>query len=156
MTKKLMLVAAVVFCLALLGADAGSPKNAFTPDQINWGPPPPFVPPGAQMAVLEGDPSASSGDFTVRAKMPAGYKFPPHWHPKRENVTVISGSFKVGMGDKWDDSKMITFGAGSFAYMDPDMHHYAMADGETVVQIHGQSPLAINYVNPEDDPSKKK
>jgi hypothetical protein len=154
--KKLMLVAAVVFCLALLGADAGSPHNTFTPDQLQWGPPPPFVPPGAQMAVLEGDPSGSSGDYTVRAKLPDGYKFPPHWHPKRENVTVISGKLKVGMGDKWDDAKMASFPAGSFVYVDPDMHHYAGADGETVIQIHGPSPLAINYVNPDDDPSKKK
>jgi hypothetical protein len=51
---------------------------------------------------------------------------------------------------------MASFPAGSFIYVDPDMHHYAGAQGETVIQIHGPSPLAINYVNPEDDPSKKK
>ena len=106
--------------------------------------------------MLEGNPSASSGDFTVRLKMPAGYKIAPHWHPSRENVTVISGSFKVGMGDHFDESKMMTFSAGSFAYLDPDMHHYALSATETVVQIHGASPLQINYVNPADDPSRKK
>lgn len=87
--------------------------------------------------------------------MPADYKIAPHWHPKRENVTVISGALKVGMGDKFDGSKMGTFAAGSFAYLDPDMHHYVMASGETVVQVHGMSPLQFNYVDPEDDPSKK-
>ena len=136
-------------------AQSGKPQNTFTPGQIKWGSPPPFVAAGAQLAVLEGDPGASSGDFTVRLKMPAGYKIAPHWHPKRENVTVISGSFKVGMGDKFDVSKMASFGPGSFAYLDPDMHHYAQAVGPTIVQVHGMSPLQFNYVNPADDPSKK-
>lgn len=145
----------VVLSSMLLFAESGKPQNAFTPDQIKYGPPPPFVAAGAQLAVLEGDPTASTGDFTIRLKMPSGYKIAPHWHPKRENVTVISGNFKVGMGDKFDQTKMTTFPAGSFAYLDPDMHHYAMASGPTVVQVHGMSPLQFNYVNAGDDPSKK-
>jgi quercetin dioxygenase-like cupin family protein len=136
-------------------AQTGAPQNAFTPDQMKWGPPPPFVPPGAQVALVEGDPSAPSGDFTVMIKMPDGYKIAPHWHPQRENVTVVSGSIKVGMGDKWDDAKMMLFPAGSFAYLDPDMHHYAQASGPTLIQVHGMSPLQFHYVNPVDDPSKK-
>src|SRR5215471_13625304 len=99
-------------CAALLLAQSGT-QNAFTPDQIKWGPPPPFVASGAQMAVIEGNPMGSWGDFTVRLKMPNGYKIAPHRHPKRENVTVISGDFKVGMGDKFDETKMMTFRAGS-------------------------------------------
>jgi quercetin dioxygenase-like cupin family protein len=145
--------------LALLftvAAQTGPARHAFTPDAIQYGPPPAFVAPGAQIAVLEGDPSASSGDYTVRVKMPDGYRIAPHWHPKRENVTVISGTFKVGMGDRFDEIKMGDFPAGSFAYLDPDMHHYAMASGEVVVQVHGASPLQFNYVNPDDDPSRKK
>jgi hypothetical protein len=152
--KPLTLV--FLLCAAVISAQTTPPKNAFTTDQIQWGPAPPVLAPGAQLAVLEGDPSATSGDFTVRLKMPAGYKIAPHWHPSRENVTVISGSFKVGMGDHFDESKMMTFSAGSFAYLDPDMHHYALSAVETVVQIHGASPLQINYVNPADDPSRKK
>jgi hypothetical protein len=135
---------------------ASQEKNAFTPDTIPWGPAPPFVAAGASLTVLEGDPTASSGDYTVRLKMPDGYRIAPHWHPKRENVTVISGTFKVGMGDTFDQTKMGSFPAGSFAYLDPDMHHYAMASGEVVVQVHGASPLQFNYVNPADDPSRKK
>ena len=143
--------------LAAVHAKAASnAKHAFTAGDIQYGPVPAFVPPGAQLAVLEGDPGASSGDYTVRLKMPDGYRIPPHWHPQRENVTVISGNFKVGMGDQFDESKMGTFSAGSFAYLDPDMHHYAMASGEVVVQVHGMSPLQFNYVNPEDDPSRKR
>jgi hypothetical protein len=131
-------------------------KNAFTPDTIPWGPAPPFVSPGAQLAVLEGDPTAQSGDYTVRLKMPDGYRIAPHWHPLRENVTVISGIFKVGMGDTFDTTKMAAFPGGSFAFLDPDMHHYAMASGEVVVQVHGKSPLQFNYVNPDDAPSTKR
>ncbi len=131
-------------------------KNAFTPDSIPWGAAPPFVPPGAQLAVLEGNPMASSGDYTIRLKMPAGYKLAPHWHPQRENVTVITGTFRVGMGDQFEVSKMMVFPAGSFAYLDPSMHHYAMAVDDVVVQVHGQSPVQFNYINPDDDPSRKK
>jgi len=152
--KKILVVVCLCFCASVMFAQSAS-QNAYTPDQIKWGPPPPFVQPGAQLAVLEGDPMSNSGDYTVRLKMPDGYKIAPHWHPKRENVTVISGTLKVGMGDKWDDSKMMGFATGSFAYLDPEMHHYALASGATEIQIHGASPLAINYVNPADDPSKK-
>src|SRR6185437_5465394 len=116
---------------------------------------PPFIAPGAQVAVLEGNPAASTGDFTIRIKMPAGYRIAPHWHLLRENVTVISGTFKVGMGDTFEASKMGTFPAGSFAFLDPDMHHYAMAASDVVVQIHGTAPVQFNYINPQDDPSKK-
>lgn len=131
-------------------------KNAFTPSQIQYGPAPAFVPPGAQLAVLEGNPLAPDGDYTVRLKMPDGYRVAPHWHPRRENVTVISGTLKVGMGDRFEENGMLSFPAGSFAYLDPDMHHYVMARGEVVVQIHGSSPVQFNYINPDDDPSRKK
>ena len=129
-------------------------KNAFTPDAIPWGPPPPFMVPGAQFAVLEGNPAGTSGDYTIRLKMPDRYRIAPHWHPHRENVTVLSGTLKFGMGDTFDADKMASFPAGSYAYLDPEMHHYVMASGEVVVQVHGQAPLAFNYINPADDPSK--
>jgi quercetin dioxygenase-like cupin family protein len=126
-------------------------RHAFTPDTIPWGPAPPFLAPGAQFAVLEGDPTASSGDYTVRLKMPDGYRIAPHFHPLRENVTVISGTFKLGMGDVFNTKKMTAFIAGSFAFLDPNMHHFAMACGETIVQVHGSSPLQFNFVNSADD-----
>lgn len=140
----------------LLAARPLPAQNAFTPDQVKFGPAPAFLPPGAQLAVLEGDPMATSGDFTIRLKMPDGYKVAPHTHPNRENVTVLSGTLKVGMGDQFDATKMASFEAGSFAYLDPSMHHYAMTSGETVIQIHGMSPAKFNYINPADDPSGKK
>jgi len=162
MKRNLWFSLAVIGALSLAGqffSVAAHPgahdKNAFTPETIPWGPAPPFVPAGAQLAVIEGNPAVSTGDYTVRLKMPDGYRLAPHWHPQRENVTVLAGNFKVGMGDVFDKDKMATFPAGSFAFLDPDMHHYAMASGEVIVQVHGQAPLQFNYVNPEDDPSKK-
>jgi len=149
------LIALLCGTLFSAAAQSDSEKNAFTPSTIPWGPAPPFIQPGAQLAVLEGNPMASTGDYTIRLKMPDGYKIAPHWHPKRENVTVISGTLKFGMGDRFDESSMTGFPAGSFAYLDPNMHHYVMASGETVVQVHGKSPVQFNYINPNDDPSHK-
>jgi ChrR-like protein with cupin domain len=132
------------------------PQHVFPLAQMQWGPAPPFIPPGAQVTVLEGNPGATTGDFTIRVKMADAYVVPPHWHPARENVTVISGTMRLGMGDKIDESKMTSLAAGSFAYLDPTMHHYVKMKSATVVQIHGASPLAFNYVNPSDDPRNKK
>ncbi len=133
-----------------------STPNSFMAGQIKYGPAPPLVPAGAEFAVLEGNPMGTSGDFTIRLKMPAGYKLAPHWHPNRENVTVISGALKVGMGDSFDQSKMTTYKQGGFVYLDPDMHHYAMASGATVVQVHGMAPFEFHYINPNDDPRNQK
>jgi mannose-6-phosphate isomerase-like protein (cupin superfamily) len=153
--KPIFLVAALAVA-ALFAAQPALAQNAFTPDQVKFGPAPAFLPPGAQLAVLEGDPMASSGDFTIRLKLPDGYKVAPHTHPHRENVTVLSGTLKVGMGDQFDAGKMMSFAAGSFAFLDPTMPHYAAASGETVIQIHGMSPVQFRYINPDDDPSGKK
>lgn len=140
-----------------IAAQVASPeRHSFTPNDTPWGPAPPFLAPGAQFAVLEGDPTASTGDYTIRLKMPDGYRIAPHFHPLRENVTVISGTFKLGMGDIFKANNMKAFNAGSFAFLDPNMHHYAMACGEVVVQVHGSSPLQFNFINPEDDASRNK
>lgn len=149
-------VFAFLFAATMAATQPVFAQNAVTPDQVKFGPAPAFVPPGAQLAVIEGDPMATTGDYTIRVKMPDGYKIAPHWHPLRENVTIVSGTLKVGMGDKFDADKMMPLAAGSFAYMDPDMHHYAMASGETIIQIHGMSPVKFNYVDPKDDPSLPK
>src|SRR5882672_6895938 len=113
MKRYLILTVAAVGLLAWVGQPFSTAANthsrgtnAFPPDTIPWGPAPPVVRPGAQFAVLEGDPTASSGDFTIRLKMPDGFRISPHWHPQRENVTVISGTFKVGMGDEFESDKM--------------------------------------------------
>jgi len=154
----------LAFMPALLLAQTAAPKKAaakpegpaaviVTPDKIQWGPAPPMLQPGAQFAVLSGDPG-KAGPFIIRLKLPDGYKIMPHWHPTTENVTVISGEFHAAMGDKFDENSMTTLPAGSVAVMPVHHNHYAMAKGETVVQVHGTGPFKLVYVNPADDPSK--
>jgi anti-sigma factor ChrR (cupin superfamily) len=132
---------------------AGSAPVVVTPDKIQWGPAPAVFPAGAQFAVLAGDPS-KPGPFVVRIKAPDGYRIMPHWHPTGEYVTVISGEFRVGMGDKFDESSMQTLPAGSVAAVPTHHNHYAMTKGETVVQVNSTGPFKLVYVNPADDPSK--
>jgi len=105
------------------------------------------------MAVLAGDPG-KPGPFTARLKMPAGYKIPAHQHPTAEAVTVISGDFHFGMGDKLDEGKAEKLGPGGFVDLPANMNHFAFGSAETVVQINSEGPFAIKYVNPADDPSK--
>ena len=124
------------------------------PDAIAWGPAPAVLPPGATASVLEGNPMKAQ-PFTMRLRMPAGYKIPPHFHPAMEHVTVVSGALKVGMSDRFDEAQMKTLPAGSFAAIPPRMHHYVMAQGETVVQLHGIGPWRIVYLNKADDPRTK-
>jgi len=125
------------------------------PDAIKWGPAPPSLPAGSQMAVLVGDPSKPGMPYVLRAKLPDGYTVPPHWHPGDENVTVLKGALLVGKGEKLDRSATEELPAGSFMRMPKTMRHYAIAKGETILQLHGVGPFSITYVNPADDPRKK-
>jgi quercetin dioxygenase-like cupin family protein len=125
-----------------------------TPGDVKWGPAPPVLPAGAQVAVLDGDPF-KPGFFTIRLKFPDGYKVPAHSHPTDENITVLQGTFRAGMGDAHSEAGLHEFPVGSFIKMPRRMHHFASAKGEVIVQIYGQGPFVINYVNPSDDPSKK-
>ena len=122
---------------------------------LKWGPAPPAFTAGAQMAVVDGDPT-KPGPFVIRAKFPAGFRVMPHWHPTDESVTVISGTLAAGMGEKWDDAAMKTFTAGAFARMPRKSPHYVQAKEETIVQVHGTGPFTLTYVNPNDDPRTKK
>jgi quercetin dioxygenase-like cupin family protein len=136
---------------AVLADEMKMPVNAA---QIEWAPAPAFVPQGAQIAVLSGDPS-KDGPHVVRLKLPAGYKIPAHNHPTAENVTVISGDFHLGMGDKLDEGNGMLLTAGGYAEAPPKMNHFAWATSPTIVQVHGLGPFAITYVNPADDPRSK-
>lgn len=151
-----------LLCLGTAGARSDEePKHAddkdhvmVTPDKIKWGPAPPSLPPGAEAAVLAGDPR-KEGAYTIRVKFPDGFKVPPHWHPTDENVTVLKGTFNMGRGEKFDAEATKALPAGSYVRMPKTMRHFAWAKGETIVQVHGMGPFVINYVNPDDDPRKK-
>lgn len=121
---------------------------------LNWGPAPPIFPAGAKMAVLQGDPG-KAGLFTVRLDFPDGYKVAPHTHPTDEQLTIIKGTLLVGMGDKLDAARATKLRVGEFDVVGANMHHYAIADGRTIVQVHAMGPFVLTYVNAADDPSKK-
>jgi quercetin dioxygenase-like cupin family protein len=145
--RSLSFVTLVLLCIPSLSASAQAPALA-------WGPAPAVFPAGARMAVLHGNPGKPEL-FTVRLDFPNGYTIPPHFHPTDENVTVISGSLRLGMGDKVDVAHMTTLPAGGFITAGANMHHWARANGHTVVQVHAIGPFALTYVNAADDPSKK-
>jgi quercetin dioxygenase-like cupin family protein len=160
--RTALLAAALLLPLASLGAQktaqakphAAATATVVMPDAVKWGPAPAVLPAGATLAVLDGDPGKPQ-PFTMRLRMPDGYRIAPHYHPIMEHVTVISGNLKVGMGDTFDESKMNTLPAGSFGAIPARMHHYAMAQGETVLQLHGTGPWRLVYLHKTDDPRTK-
>ena len=164
-TTLVVLVAAAAIAAGTAGAQtapkakpaAAAPKHVMVAaSDVKWGPGPPSLPPGAQMAVLDGDPAVAGKPFVIRAKLPDGYRVPPHFHPTDENVAVLSGTFSAGIGDTFNEGSMMALGPGGYAKMPKMTHHYAMAKGETVIQVHGVGPFAVTYVNPKDDPRAKK
>jgi mannose-6-phosphate isomerase-like protein (cupin superfamily) len=133
---------------------AARPAAVFvTPEQLKWGDVPPDLPRGANLAVLHGDPT-KPGQFTIRVKMPEGYKIAPHWHSQDEHLTVVSGTLVLHMGDTMT-TEPHALTAGSYHFLPGRMHHAAEARGETVVQIHGAGPFDIHYLNPADNPNPK-
>lgn len=138
--------------LMVVAANAGSADHVqVTPDQIKWGPMPEGLPPGAQSAVLSGDPS-SSGPFVIRVKAPAGYTVAPHRHSKDEDVTVIGGKVGILMGETLNKDPSKTMPAGSFVHMPKGMAHFAWGEEDSIIQISGTGPFDITYVNSKDDP----
>lgn len=122
-----------------------------TPDHYAWTDGPGSLPPGARFMVIEGNPAAE-GEFTMRLWMPANYTISPHFHPADEHVTVISGSFYMGMGESFDAEAAMLLPPGGFAMMKTGTTHYAFTKEETIVQLHGIGPWGLTYVNPDDDP----
>ena len=121
-----------------------------TPDEIAWTAGPPMLPPGVRMAVIEGS-FSRPGPFTVRLKFPANYQIPPHWHPVKVTVTVISGSFNMGFGDELDIGKGKMLPAGSIFEMPARIHHFGWTTEETIIQEHGNGPLSVNYLKRAHD-----
>jgi quercetin dioxygenase-like cupin family protein len=150
--NTILIVAAMLLAQALaVAADTPSVASA---TEVKWGAPPPVFPPGAKFAVIAGDP-ATTGLVTVRFEMPAGYTIPPHFHPTDEHVTVLKGSFSIGMGDFIDKTHALTLSEGGYGVAIANMHHYAYTNTGATIQVHMQGPFAITYVSPADDPSKK-
>lgn len=161
-TSRLATTLVGSFAVALLLACLnGSAASGQMPGHVmenlastTWGPAPPLLPAGAQIAVLAGDPT-KTGPFTVRLKFPADYDIPAHSHPGDENVVVVSGELFMGMGTTLDRKAGTRLGAGGFGLMPAQANHFAYTRSETTIVLYGQGPIEFTYVNPADDPRTK-
>lgn len=140
--------------MALILSAAGAPLLAAQAPAMKWGPAPAVFPVGAKMAVLDGDPGKAE-QFTVRLDFPKGYTIPAHFHPTDEVITVIKGTFQVGMGDKLDLKNMMALPSGGLVVARAKMNHFARAKEHTVVQVSAMGPFAMTYVNAADNPANK-
>jgi quercetin dioxygenase-like cupin family protein len=149
---RIATAAALLLTIVSAGCSSSPTIAAVPPEPVlNWGPAPAIFPAGAEMAVLQGNP-AGNALFTIRLRMPDGYRIPPHTHPTDENVTVVRGTFVVGMGGTFKLEGATTLNADGFVTAPANMAHFAMAQGATIVQVHGEGPFAMTYVNPADAP----
>lgn len=138
-----------------MGQSTGDGHTFITPTDIKWSEAPPTLPKGAKFAVLQGDPG-KAGPFVIRVLALTGYRIPPHWHTQDEQLTVISGMLYIGLGDTFNKRAARALPRGGFHFLPGKEHHYAFTNGRTIVQIGGNGPFDINYVNPADDPQKPK
>jgi quercetin dioxygenase-like cupin family protein len=153
MLRIVLLTTLLLVSAASVSAIAADDHIAVSADQLQWGPAPPAFPKGAQYSRLAGDPR-KEGVYAFRLKVPAGYKVPPHTHPQDENITVISGTFNIGMGATFDEKNGKALKAGGFMHMPKGMQHFGWFTEESIIQFHGMGPQDITYVNPADDPRK--
>ncbi|MBU3890042.1 DUF4437 domain-containing protein [Methylosinus sporium] len=155
MRRALAIIAAAtvaaLFSASSTAADQVGTHKVLMPDDLRFTAAPASLPAGAEAAVLFGDPT-KEGLFVMRLKAPQGYRIPPHMHPKAEVVSVVSGRMRLGLGAAADRASVEELPPGAFSIMPPGVAHYAFFDQETVIQIDGMGPWAIDYVNPKDDP----
>ena len=152
-TSALLLVAALSLAatqrsLAQNADSSGQAMVAVAANAVVWAPiEVPGFPTGTKIAVIQGNPN-EGGPYTLRLSFPDGYRFPAHWHPMAENLTVLEGTLQLGMGDRVDDSKLIAYHPGDFLFIPGTMPHFGGARGPTIIQLHGQGPFTINVVKP--------
>jgi quercetin dioxygenase-like cupin family protein len=153
-----MTAAAILWGVSAAVSQAQTTSHVIaTPQEAQWGPAPPMLPPGAQIAVMAGDPTRSV-PYTVRLKFPANYAIPAHSHPTDEHVVVVSGGVTFGMGEKLAKGAAAnkTLAPGGFALMPANMNHFAYTTQESTIILYGQGPVEFKYVNPADDPRAAK
>ena len=142
--------------LALAALAAAAPGQAqINPDQLEWGPPPEGLPEGALFAVLSGDPS-KPGLYTIRLRLPPGYKILPHRHTGEELVTVIAGEVALGRGRSYSERKATKLTLGGYSAEPANTDHYAFSKAGGEIQITGTGPFSITYVRNRDDPRRRR
>jgi quercetin dioxygenase-like cupin family protein len=144
----------LLVCVAVLRAgafaqektEAAPAHNIVRSGDLKWAP----IIKGCELAHVSGDPGADGAEFVLRIRCVDGAKIPAHWHPTDENLTVLKGTFLVGMGEKFDEAKLTAMNTGNFTSMPKQVRHFAACKGETIVQVHGAGPFKVNWVNPAD------
>jgi len=139
----LIALSALLIAACALAQPAGIPLVRFSSESLKWTP---LGGGGAQQAAIVGDP-AKSELYAQQIRLPAGYKVLPHSHSGDRVVVVISGTFYVGFGDRFDEAALNALPAGS-AYTEPNgVAHYAWAkDGEVVLHTVGIGPLRTTQI----------
>lgn len=152
--QKVAVTLAVLSGLVLMPV-ASAEESAFVvakAAELQWSAAP-SVGPGAKMTVIEGD-LTKAEPFTLRLMLPANTRIPVHTHPTAERVTVISGNFYLGIGNKPDPAIAVTYQAGDTLIIPKGMAMFAGTLGdEAVLQLHGNGPWGISYHDPADDPA---
>jgi quercetin dioxygenase-like cupin family protein len=154
--KHLMPIFTILGVVLLASTPTGAevPENAITltPEQMKWADNPRV--PGLGVAKILGD-AKEPGPFVHRVKFPKGRTVKPHSHPDDRTYTVISGTWYIGWGEVYDESKMTALPAGSFYTEPADVPHFvATPDEEAIVQITGTGPTRVDWVDPADAPKK--
>jgi mannose-6-phosphate isomerase-like protein (cupin superfamily) len=122
------------------------------PEQLDWT----FILPGTEMAIVSGDPGKKGGIYVIRIRTTGEVRVPPHWHPTEEHVTVLEGSFMMAHGDTFDASKLVELKPGGHFVVPAKMPHFGFHKSGNVIEVFGEAPFVINWVNPEDDPNRPK
>jgi anti-sigma factor ChrR (cupin superfamily) len=148
--------ATIIGLAALLSSSASAQTGtpgvvAVTPDEIRWDVAGGLALPGMAQANLVGDPT-KPGPYTLRLKFPAGYKLPPHTHPDSREVTILSGTWYTGYGEKFDPAALKALPAGSFYTEPANLPHFVETRGDVLIQVSGTGPSGRKFVNPEDNP----
>ena len=111
---------------------------------------------GTQTVVLKGDPT-KPGLYTLLLRVGPNTKIEAHAHPDDRVATVISGTWYFGYGKQFNEAALKALPPGSFYTEPPNANHFAMTRGEGVtIQITGMGPSGTTYVDPVNDPARKK
>jgi hypothetical protein len=145
-----LLVVPAVAQLSGTSASASPNHTLIAPSDLKWQP----LIPGAEMAVLWGDPGKPGDQYAMRIRSTQQVKVPPHWHPQDEHITILEGTFRFGMGEKFDAAALSNASPGAYVVIPREMRHFGVLDTGGVMQISGVGPFVINYVNPADDPNR--
>ncbi len=134
-----------------LRAEAQPGVMALTQSEMKWGAQGGLALAGMEQVSLVGDPT-KPGPYTLRLKFPAGYKLAAHTHPDSREVTILSGTWYTGYGEKFDAATLKALPAGSFYTEPANVPHFVEVREPVVIQVTGTGPSARKFVNGADNP----